>query len=60
MCAADAFQQQSGDLGLSVKLCLRDTELVLSLQGEVKGQEVSKGLLQTPVMVLMKCRDKHR
>lgn len=39
MCAADAFQQQSGDLSLSIKLCLSNSKLVLSLHVEMTGQE---------------------
>ena len=40
VCAADALQQQSGDLCLPVKLCLGNTELMLRLVG---GGEEGKG-----------------
>lgn len=38
MCAADAFQQQSGDLSLSVELCLSDAKFMFCLQVEMKRQ----------------------
>lgn len=31
VCAADALQEESGDLSLSVKLCLSNTHLMLRL-----------------------------
>jgi len=31
MCAADALQEQSGDLSLSVKLCLSNTQFMIRL-----------------------------
>lgn len=58
MCAADAFQQQSGDLSLAVELCLSDTKLMLCLQVETKAQERSiERAVQTHEMLFMNHSD---
>ena len=43
MCAADALQQQSGDLRLAVKLRLGNTELMLCLVGGGEEERERKG-----------------